>query len=411
MSSDYTGNPAATQAPSPAPGDDAEPILRLPTDGDTLNVASIWQNLKALADFAAWLTNNAIWRGISKTVTATHTWNAAQVMNGTTGDANSVISGSPTVSTRKSILGPFPTFSTILWRLMSYNSGAASSSGVELLLNATYDSGTALYTQTVNTVPSVRLRIVTSSTHPLQLHVRASGSTTWNDSSWSRFVIMDGTAAGALDVSNQVIAGAGLVATSGGAAITGNSTVAGSFATTGGSGTITSAQALTVTTGGAAITGNSTVAGSFATTGGSGTITSAQTLTVSAGNAVVSAGEVHGRHYRCTTSAPSIAAGTGAGTSPSVSISGNDHSGTITITTGTFPQASQTIATMTLNATVSWGSSIPVLYPNNAAAAALSGNAQVMAQSTGTANQWVIVAGSTNLTASTTYVWHYHVLG
>jgi hypothetical protein len=56
MASNYTGNPTASQTPSPNPGFGAAPILHLPVDGEPLNVASIYQGLKALADWTAWLT-------------------------------------------------------------------------------------------------------------------------------------------------------------------------------------------------------------------------------------------------------------------------------------------------------------------------------------------------------------------
>lgn len=50
MSTTYTGDDTATQAPSPLPAKNATPILTLPVDGDGLNVASIYQALKSLAD-------------------------------------------------------------------------------------------------------------------------------------------------------------------------------------------------------------------------------------------------------------------------------------------------------------------------------------------------------------------------
>lgn len=55
----------------------------------------------------------------------------------------------------------------------------------------------------------------------------------------------------------------GLIVSAGGVSVTGNSTVAGSFATTGGSGTITSAQAVTVSAGGITVTGNSSITGTL----------------------------------------------------------------------------------------------------------------------------------------------------
>lgn len=55
MPSQYTGNPTATQTPSPPPTPGALPIFNLPVDGDDYAVSSIYQSLKATADFLAWL--------------------------------------------------------------------------------------------------------------------------------------------------------------------------------------------------------------------------------------------------------------------------------------------------------------------------------------------------------------------
>lgn len=59
------------------------------------------------------------------------------------------------------------------------------------------------------------------------------------------------------------------------------------------------------------------------------------------------------RHLIGGSSTPTIAAGVGAGTSPTVSLSGTDMGGAITITTGTSPTAASIIATITFNATYS----------------------------------------------------------
>lgn len=57
MPSNYTGNPAATQAPAAAPGANVAPILALPVDADAFNSAAFYQEFKALADYVAWLNN------------------------------------------------------------------------------------------------------------------------------------------------------------------------------------------------------------------------------------------------------------------------------------------------------------------------------------------------------------------
>lgn len=59
MPSNYTGNPAATEAPAAAPTARVVPIMSLPVDGDSENVASIYQPFKVAADYIAWLMQNS----------------------------------------------------------------------------------------------------------------------------------------------------------------------------------------------------------------------------------------------------------------------------------------------------------------------------------------------------------------
>lgn len=110
--------------------------------------------------------------------------------------------------------------------------------------------------------------------------------------------------------------------------------------------------------------------------------------------------------------APAIAAGTGAGTGPTIAIAGNDMAGTITVTTGSSPAASNaTIATVTFSAPYD---NIPrvEITPANAAAAALTGATSCFAdQSQVTAALFKLIAGSTALTGATAYVFNYTVTG
>jgi hypothetical protein len=107
-------------------------------------------------------------------------------------------------------------------------------------------------------------------------------------------------------------------------------------------------------------------------------------------------------------SVPTIAAGTGAGTSPTVSIVGTNNGGVITVTTGTLPSTSATVVTVTYTGAFATGSQI-ILYPTNSATALLSGVSMVY--TTGTTTTFTITSGTTALTASTTYSWSYHVTG
>lgn len=105
---------------------------------------------------------------------------------------------------------------------------------------------------------------------------------------------------------------------------------------------------------------------------------------------------------------PTIACGTGAGTSPTVcTITGNDEAGIISVTTGTSPASNAAIFTATL------GNPCPTtVYPEtksgNANAASLTGNTHDFVNaSTLTANTWQQYSNATGLSASTAYVWIY----
>ncbi len=55
MSTDYTADPTATQAPSARPAPEAVPILTMPDDGEDADADSIRQFVKSLGDHVAWL--------------------------------------------------------------------------------------------------------------------------------------------------------------------------------------------------------------------------------------------------------------------------------------------------------------------------------------------------------------------
>jgi hypothetical protein len=107
---------------------------------------------------------------------------------------------------------------------------------------------------------------------------------------------------------------------------------------------------------------------------------------------------------------PTIAAGSGAGTGPTVSISGTDRSGSITVTTGTSPAASAVIATVTFGQPFGVAPSGVLISSANAATAALSA-AGIAWGDTLTTTTWALNSGSSALAASTTYKWYYRVEG
>lgn len=118
-----------------------------------------------------------------------------------------------------------------------------------------------------------------------------------------------------------------------------------------------------------------------------------------------------GRPYTANTT-PAIAAGTGAGTTPTVSISGTDVNGVITVTTGTTPTASATVATVTFSAAYALAPKTVMLQWGNVNAAALSGTSHVFVDdSTTTTTTFALTVGAGGLTASTTYKFKYITMG
>jgi hypothetical protein len=110
--------------------------------------------------------------------------------------------------------------------------------------------------------------------------------------------------------------------------------------------------------------------------------------------------------------APAIAAGSGAGTSPTLSVGGNDAIGGISLVAGTTPSASATVLTVTFDVPYAHPARV-ILVPTNANAAALTGNAQVYVDDS-TSNiltAFDLKVGSTALVAGVGYHWSYHVIG
>jgi hypothetical protein len=110
-----------------------------------------------------------------------------------------------------------------------------------------------------------------------------------------------------------------------------------------------------------------------------------------------------------SSTAPTYVTSTGAGTSASMSVSGTTDGGILTITTGTSPATSATVAILTFsNFSFPHGCSV-VLYPANASAAVLSGGQAVYA--VGSAVGFTISSSTGALLASTQYKWNYQVSG
>lgn len=125
-----------------------------------------------------------------------------------------------------------------------------------------------------------------------------------------------------------------------------------------------------------------------------GTI-SATSISVN-GNSVVSLGG--------TLSNANVVVGAGAGSGGSATLTGVDGTHLLTVTTGTLPTLSASIAIVTF--TSSRGHiSYAILEPANAVTAALSGTGSVF-MSANSATAYTLSAGTVALAASTTYVWN-----
>jgi hypothetical protein len=133
------------------------------------------------------------------------------------------------------------------------------------------------------------------------------------------------------------------------------------------------------------------------------------------GNDLQSNYNIRAQHLVGNTNSPSISASTGAGTSPTISLTGNDIAGVITLTTGSSPAGSNAlIATISFNQAYTVAPAV-VLSPGNRNACLLTGTNQVLVPENGQTNgvstsAFRIESGSTALSASTPYVWRYHII-
>lgn len=116
-------------------------------------------------------------------------------------------------------------------------------------------------------------------------------------------------------------------------------------------------------------------------------------------------GVLQADHFVGNSTAPTTAAGTGAGTSPTIALTGNDADGQISVTTGTgTPAANAAIVTATFH--TAYGSAPRcVISPANSATDVLGAGLQVYPTSSTTTV--VLNSGTTGLAASTAYIWNY----
>jgi len=140
-------------------------------------------------------------------------------------------------------------------------------------------------------------------------------------------------------------------------------------------------------------------------TNGDGNITIAveDTLQKSLENPIILKG------LKTSGSTPSFTAGVGAGSSPTVSITGNDLAGYISLTTGTSPTGGSDVLTVTFSETLSTTPKCITLTAASSNAGAKATAVYIDQPSTST-TQFKIKSNGNNLVAGTLYVWYYQVI-
>jgi hypothetical protein len=132
-------------------------------------------------------------------------------------------------------------------------------------------------------------------------------------------------------------------------------------------------------------------------------VTLAQSLAANIINGTI----ISGTHFSGLTAVPpTVAAGSGAGTSPTVSLNAqsNDLSGYVSVTTGASPAANATVATITFGTVYSTLAKCS-LWPANAAATDITGTANVYVPLPSTTA--FSISSQTALAGSTLYTWGY----
>ena len=195
-----------------------------------------------------------------------------------------------------------------------------------------------------------------------------------------------------------------------------NSTAIGNSASTGTSNTVQlgNGSVTKINTSGAYVSSNNTTSSSTTTgaliiTGGAGiggnTYIGGNTTVT---GAITSSSDVIAKHIKGNSGALSIAASTGAGTSPSaISVTGTDMSGVIALTTGSAPSINAVLATITYNTAFSTAP-VVVITPANAATASLAATQAVWVNITTTG--FTINTNTSAVVSSTAYKWNYVVI-
>ena len=155
---------------------------------------------------------------------------------------------------------------------------------------------------------------------------------------------------------------------------------------------------------------NATSLGNGASVGTSNTIQlgNSAITKVNTSGAIVTTNDITAKHIKGNSGALSIAASTGAGTSPTgLTVTGTDMSGVVALTTGNSPSINAVLATITYNTAFSTAP-VVVITPANAATASLAATQAVWVTITTTG--FTINTNATAVVSSTAYKWNYVVI-
>jgi hypothetical protein len=106
---------------------------------------------------------------------------------------------------------------------------------------------------------------------------------------------------------------------------------------------------------------------------------------------------------------PTIAANAGAGTGPTIAVAGTDHSGLVTLTTGTATVAASNFFTLTFHTAYAAAPKAAMLFPASQNTAGLAVTQVPYVAAVG-ANSFIVNTAAVAPTASTAYAWYYLVL-
>ena len=161
------------------------------------------------------------------------------------------------------------------------------------------------------------------------------------------------------------------------------------------------------------VTGSIRISGSSHTTIGNLALTGSQALSgslvIDSGSIRVASGSISTPKILGNTATPVMASGTGAGSAPTISISGSDVAGYIRVLTGTGPATKNDIVTVTFSsayASLPYVLVTPASYSASLALGGVSG-----AFTTSSAAGFTIFSGDGALRGATAYTWSYHVFG